>query len=130
MREMPIHGEFSIRGNALFLTCLFAGCALLGQNDFKDVLQEPPSKWSDDDCRAVIVNATSCNLRDDQGKLLKPKAVWGRRQNTLTKEETLLIMFQLRWGSYHFLAGSQKIYLNFEKLGDKIHLEFPIVKIQ
>ena len=65
-------------------------------------------------------------LENDAGRLLKPNVVWGRRSNVLDREEILLVMFQLRWGDYHFLAGTKKVVLSIEGLGRKVQLEFPL----
>jgi hypothetical protein len=69
-------------------------------------------------------------LENDQGKLLKPNVVWGRTENVLTGEQHLLALFQFRWGSYHFLTGCKKMYLNIAGLGNKVHLQIPVSAIR
>jgi hypothetical protein len=63
----------------------------------------PPRDISDIEKRIILVN--------DRQKFIRPRYVWGRRQNELWMPENLLVMFTLRSEGHHFLDGSQKMYL-------------------
>ena len=69
-------------------------------------------------------------LINEKNKFIKPKYVWGKRRSQLTMEETLLVMFQLREGNYHFLDGSEKIYLGIKGFNADIKLELPLSLIR
>jgi hypothetical protein len=65
-------------------------------------------------------------LVNDKGKFIKPKYVWGRRNNILTNEETLFAMFYFREGEHHFLQGSDEILLLIKGFEGDIRLDFPL----
>lgn len=50
-------------------------------------------------------------LVNDRQKFIRPRYVWGRRQNQFFMPEDLLVMFTLRGEGHHFLEGSQRMYL-------------------
>jgi len=68
-------------------------------------------------------------LKNDNGLTLKPKYVWGRRNNQLTMEETLLVMFPLRNGTEHFFDKTEDVYLVIEGFDADIRLRFPVADI-
>jgi hypothetical protein len=65
-------------------------------------------------------------LVNDKGKFIKPKYVWGKRNNVLTTEESLFAMFYFREGNHHFLEGSSEMYLLIKGFESDIRLEFPL----
>ena len=68
-------------------------------------------------------------LSNDQGLSIKPKYVWGRHNNQLTLEETLVISFDLRSGDRYLFDGSENISLVLEGFDTPIRLSFPIAAI-
>jgi hypothetical protein len=73
---------------------------------------------TDLDQRILLVN--------DKGVSLKPRYVWGRRNNELTLEETLVVMFDLRKDGVHLFDGSENIYLVLTGFENEIRLKFPL----
>ncbi|MBI3364758.1 MAG: hypothetical protein HY033_07615 [Ignavibacteriae bacterium] len=69
-------------------------------------------------------------LQNDRGDTMKPRVVWGRKNNLLTMEETLLVMFPLRTSVGHFLQDSQNMYLTLTGFDQKIQLKFPLSLIR
>mgnify|MGYP001385341187 CR=1 FL=1 len=65
-------------------------------------------------------------LVNEQKMFIKPKYVWGKRHNTLTIEETLLLMFNLKNGEKHFLEKSENMYLVVKGFERDIELTFPL----
>ncbi|MBI4810906.1 MAG: hypothetical protein HY800_05600 [Ignavibacteriales bacterium] len=72
-------------------------------------------------------------LVNDKGKFIKPKYVWGKRRDQLTMHETIFAMFHFtnRKGNpleagYHFLDGSEKMYLIVKGFEMDIKLAFPL----
>jgi hypothetical protein len=65
-------------------------------------------------------------LVNDKGKFIKPKYVWGKRNNVLTTEESLFAMFYFRQGDHHFLSGSDEMYILIKGFESDIRLEFPL----
>jgi hypothetical protein len=65
-------------------------------------------------------------LVNGKDKFIKPRVVWGKRNNILTMPETMFAMFHFREGNYHFLDGSDKMYLVIKGFENDIKLSFPI----
>ncbi|MBI3765973.1 MAG: hypothetical protein HY277_05665 [Ignavibacteriales bacterium] len=63
-------------------------------------------------------------LLNNKNKFIKPKYVWGKRGSSLFDKETVLVMFQLRNGEYHFLEGCNMMYLVIKGLGEDITFPF------
>lgn len=66
---------------------------------------------------------------------IKPPYVWGKKRNILTSiDETLLVMFQLRSGDYHFLKGSNTFSLvitGFQGMkSNDVKLDFPVALLE
>lgn len=77
----------------------------------------PVPDISDLEGRIVLVN--------DEGTILNPKMVWGKRMNFLTNnEETLFVKFHLWYDGEHFLARSKKFYLTVTGFEREIRLRF------
>jgi len=74
----------------------------------------------------IIDIADRIYLKNDYGKLIKPEYVWGRRNNVLTNEETMFVMFYLSRGDYHFLRGSTKFHMLIIGFEKEIKLDFPL----
>lgn len=78
----------------------------------------PTPDISDLEGRIVLVN--------EEGTVLDPIVVWGKRMNFLTNnEETLFVKFRLWCGGQHFLAHSEKFYLTITGFEREIRLTFP-----
>jgi len=70
-------------------------------------------------------------LMNDQGLKVHPRWIWGRRHESLTSQETLLLMFQLRLGEYHFFKktkGSMKMVV--EGFDRSVNLDFPLARVR
>jgi len=65
-------------------------------------------------------------LENDKNELIAPRFVWGKKGNQLMKEETLFVMFPLKYDSHHFLEGTKNIYMIIRGFGDDIKLTFPL----
>lgn len=65
-------------------------------------------------------------LLNEQKKFIKPKYVWGRRNNILSQPETLFAMFHFRQGDHHFLSESEKMFLVIKGFETDIKLSFPL----
>ena len=65
-------------------------------------------------------------LINDKGKFIKPRYVWGRQNNVLTKEESLFAMFYFREGDYHFLTDSDEMCFLIKGFEGDVRLEFPL----
>jgi hypothetical protein len=65
----------------------------------------------------------------DKGRTIRPKYVWGRRNNVLSLEETLVVMFLLRDGKDHILTGAQTVYLELTGFDAKISLPFSLKEL-
>lgn len=65
-------------------------------------------------------------LINDKGKFIRPKYVWGRKNNVLTTEETLLVMFNFRNGDYHFLSNSKKMQILIKGFEIDMRFDFPL----
>lgn len=74
------------------------------------------------DSRIVLIN--------DKGDTLHPRVVWGRRNNLLTMEETLFVMFPLRHGQHHFFMDSQKVFLCVLGFQHKLNFTLDLEKIR
>ena len=75
--------------------------------------------------------ADNIYLANDQDLHLHPKWIWGRRHETLTSDETLLMMFQMRSGSYHFFKHTSKnMKMVIKGFDRQIDLEFPISMVR
>jgi len=72
-------------------------------------------------------------LVNDKEKFIRPRYVWGKRNNFLSLDETLLAMFPLRKDEHHFLEGSEHMYLVIKEPdgpGTDIKLTFDLSKIR
>ena len=69
-------------------------------------------------------------LVNDKDKYIRPRYVWGRRQNLFVMPERLLAMFPLRNEGHHFLEGSEKMYLIIKGFYSDIKLTFDLSKIR
>ena len=70
-------------------------------------------------------------LVNDQNFQLHPTWIWGRRHETLTSEETLLMMFYFRSGSYHFFKKTKEtMRMVIEGFDTKIQFSFPISRMR
>ncbi|MBI5215319.1 MAG: hypothetical protein HY960_06160 [Ignavibacteriae bacterium] len=69
-------------------------------------------------------------LENDKQELLKPRFVFGRRQNVFQKEETLLILFPLRQEGKHFFTQSSVAYLRIHGLDGDMRIEIPLKSFQ
>lgn len=65
-------------------------------------------------------------LLNDKGKFIRPLHVFREPQPLLSLNATFLVLFRLRQGDHHFLAGSDKMYLVFKGLGNDIQLPFSV----
>lgn len=65
-------------------------------------------------------------LVNENSKFIKPRYVWGRRNNILTNEESLFAMFCFREGDYHFLRDSGEMILLIKGFESDISLKFPL----
>ncbi|MBI1807629.1 MAG: hypothetical protein HYR76_11315 [Ignavibacteria bacterium] len=65
-------------------------------------------------------------LLNEKGKFIRPLRVFREPQPMLSMNETFLVLFRLRQDDYHFLAGSEKMFLVFKGLGNDIQLSFPL----
>jgi hypothetical protein len=68
-------------------------------------------------------------LTNDRGLSVKPKYVFGRRNNQLTMEETLVVSFDLHSGDRYLFDESENISLALEGFDVPIKLTFPIAGI-
>jgi len=69
-------------------------------------------------------------LVNDKNKFIRPKYVWGRRQNQFALPENLLVMFALRNEGHHFLEGSKKMYLVIKGFDADIKLAYDLSMIR
>jgi len=70
-------------------------------------------------------------LLNDQNLKLHPRWIWGRKHESLTSQETLLLMFKFRSGEYHFFRktkGSMKMVV--EGFDRSVYLDFPLARIR
>jgi len=77
-----------------------------------------PLNWSVQDPPDMVELAQKIALENDKGQRMKPRYVWMRHSKVLLKSESVLAMFDLRHGSFHFLEGTKEIHLmvtGFEK---------------
>ncbi len=65
-------------------------------------------------------------LVNENNKFIKPKYVWGKKKNILIFSETLLAMFCLREGEYHFLEGSKEMYIAIKGFESDQRLILPL----
>ncbi len=72
-------------------------------------------------------------LVNDKGEFIKPKYVWGKRKNQLAITERMFVMFHFtkRDGNateanYHFLRGSENMYLIIQGFEMDIKLTLPL----
>ncbi len=65
-------------------------------------------------------------LLNDSGKILRPRYVWGKKNNVLAGEEILLVRFPIHQGMSNFIDDSENMYLVVDGFGDKIKMKFPI----
>ena len=65
-------------------------------------------------------------LSNDKGFSIKPKYVWGRRNNQFTLEETLVVAFDLEIGDRHLFDDSGIIILVLDGFEVPIKLKFRI----
>lgn len=65
-------------------------------------------------------------LMNDRQELLKPRIVWGRRNNVLSREEKLLVVFSMTSNGENFLAGTEKTWLLINKIDGDVKLELPL----
>jgi hypothetical protein len=68
-------------------------------------------------------------LMNDQNLKVHPTWIWGRRHENLTSQETLLLMFRLRAGEYHFFkktSGSMRMVV--EGFDREVYLDFPLAR--
>ncbi|MDI6767399.1 MAG: hypothetical protein QME52_11300 [Bacteroidota bacterium] len=70
---------------------------------------------------------------NEKNKFIKPKYVWGKIKNHLTMSERIFAMFHFskrdgnsQEGNYHFLHGSEKMYLIIKGFEMDIKLTFPL----
>jgi hypothetical protein len=66
------------------------------------------------------------SLTNDNGLRIKPKYVFGRRNNNLTTEETLVVPFELYSGDLYLFDGSKNISLVIEGFEFPVKFTFPI----
>ncbi len=88
---------------------------------------------SDMPCLTPAISNIGANiyLVNDQNLRLHPKWIWGRRHETLTSKESLLMMFQFRSGSYHFLKNTKEtMKLVVSGFDMEINFSFPISRIR
>ena len=69
-------------------------------------------------------------LANDGKKFIRPIYARGRRQSQLTREESMLVMFQLRKGDHHFLDASENMSLIVTGFEREIKLDFPLSMIR
>ena len=69
-------------------------------------------------------------LLDGSGDTLKPKYVWGRRNETLGSPETLFAMFPLRRSDKHFLVNSKSARLEIAGFDTKMKFEMDVAKMR
>jgi hypothetical protein len=65
-------------------------------------------------------------LQNDKGVTLKPEHVWGRRNNILSTEETLVVLFDLKQGEGRFFEDTRNAYLIITGFDAAIRLSFPV----
>lgn len=65
-------------------------------------------------------------LVNDKNKFIKPHIVWGKKNKVLCMPETLFAMFHFREGDYHFLDGSDNMYLFIRGFETDIKLTLPL----
>lgn len=73
---------------------------------------------------------SNISLINDHGDTVRPKYVWGRKDDQLMSDETLLIMFPLRSDKTHILDKSAQITLQFTEFKPKLQLTFSIVSLR
>lgn len=54
---------------------ILSGCFYFGKNDFEDVVQEPPEKWSTRDCLTIVMAVAQHNLADPRSPDIKVVAI-------------------------------------------------------
>jgi hypothetical protein len=54
---------------------LLSSCFYFGKNDFEDVVQEPPEKWSTRDCLTIVMGVAQDNLSDPRSPNIKVVAI-------------------------------------------------------
>jgi hypothetical protein len=69
------------------------------------------------------------SLTNDNQLSIKPTYVFGRRENELTVEETLVVSFDLHSGDHYLFDDSKNIYLVLTGFDVPIRLTFPIASI-
>ncbi len=69
-------------------------------------------------------------LANDKEQYMRPLYVWGKKRNEMTMDETLIVMFLLRGGSYHFLRGSNNMYLVIRGFEPEIRLRFDLAMMR
>lgn len=69
-------------------------------------------------------------LVNDRGDTARPSYVWGRRENSLTLDETVLMKFPLRHRGRHLLENSRQITLEMVCLKPDVKLHFPIAALR
>ena len=69
-------------------------------------------------------------LVNGKNKFIKPKYVWGRRQNQFAMPEDLLAMFALRNEGHHFLEGSTIMYLVIKGFDADVKLAYDLSMIR
>ncbi len=97
----------------------------IGQGRYRDIFLMHPADWP---CYMPDIT----NLEDriflvnGKNRFIKPRIVWGKRNNILTMPETMFAMFHFREGSYHFLDGSDEMYLVIKGFENDVKLSFPL----
>lgn len=60
---------------SLILCCILVGCFYVGQDRFSDIIQRPPSTWSNRDCLTVVLAAMHHNYFDQNSPNIKVMAM-------------------------------------------------------
>lgn len=70
------------------------------------------------------------SLMNEDGESLKPRFVWGRRNESLTTEETVIASFPLRMAHHHFLKSGKRMYLVIRGFEKEIDLPFSLSRMK
>lgn len=69
-------------------------------------------------------------LINDRGDTVRPRYVWGRKDDQLRTDETLLVMFPLRSENTHLFENSTQITIAFAEFTPKLQLTFPLASLR
>lgn len=65
-------------------------------------------------------------LMNDKQQTLRPLSVYGRKNNMLTRDEDLIVIFPLKADSSSFFDGAQEVILSVTGFDKPIDLKYPI----